>query len=225
MKQATAATWWLTGLPDAGKITLAHAMAHALRKHGEAACVIDGDELRAGLCNDLGYDDVSRAESLRRAGHLAQMLNANAIHAIVAIVSPAASARQSACFPHALERCKDFEARTPLAACNERGAKPLSGCAAVDQSIDTPSLTSRQQEVLSHLCTGKPNKAIARELGLSENTVRVHLAAIFAQLRVNSRSAALLAAQRLGLSTLQRQGDTPTPRGARPEATLEISHR
>ena len=66
-----------------------------------------------------------------------------------------------------------------------------------------PSLTARQLEVLALLCTGKPNKVIARDLGLSENTVRVHVAAIFAQLGVNSRSAALLAAQRMGLSTPQ----------------------
>jgi len=66
---------------------------------------------------------------------------------------------------------------------------------------DTPSLTARQLDVLTLLCTGKPNKVIARDMGLSENTVRVHVAAIFAQLGVNSRSAALLAAQRLGLST------------------------
>ena len=68
---------------------------------------------------------------------------------------------------------------------------------------DAPTLTARQLDVLSLLCTGKPNKVIARDLGLSENTVRVHVAAIFAQLGVNSRSAALLAAQRLGLSTPQ----------------------
>lgn len=67
----------------------------------------------------------------------------------------------------------------------------------------TPSLTARQLDVLALLCTGKPNKVIARDLGLSENTVRVHVAAIFAQLGVNSRSAALLAAQRMGLSTPQ----------------------
>ncbi|MDH4425645.1 MAG: response regulator transcription factor [Acidovorax sp.] len=67
----------------------------------------------------------------------------------------------------------------------------------------TPALTARQLDVLELLCTGKPNKVIARDLGLSENTVRVHVAAIFAQLGVNSRSAALLTAQRMGLCTPQ----------------------
>lgn len=78
-----------------------------------------------------------------------------------------------------------------------------SGNSATTRGPDTPSLTARQLDVLCLLCTGKPNKVIARDLGLSENTVRVHVAAIFAQLGVNSRSAALLAAQRLGLSTPQ----------------------
>lgn len=76
-----------------------------------------------------------------------------------------------------------------------------SGNSAKVRGPNTPSLTARQLEVLSLLCTGRPNKVIARDLGLSENTVRVHVAAIFAQLGVNSRSAALLTAQRLGLST------------------------
>ena len=61
------------------------------------------------------------------------------------------------------------------------------------------ALTARQLDVLTLLCAGKPNKVIARDLGLSENTARVHVAAIFGQLGVNSRSAALLAAQRMGL--------------------------
>ena len=78
-----------------------------------------------------------------------------------------------------------------------------SGNSATTRGPDAPSLTARQLDVLSLLCTGKPTKVIARDLGLSENTVRVHVAAIFAQLGVNSRSAALLAAQRLGLSTPQ----------------------
>jgi DNA-binding NarL/FixJ family response regulator len=68
-----------------------------------------------------------------------------------------------------------------------------------DAAAPAPVLTARQLEVLALLCLGKPNKVIARDLALSENTVRVHVAAIFAQLGVNSRSAALLMAQRLGL--------------------------
>lgn len=69
-------------------------------------------------------------------------------------------------------------------------------------STATPTLTARQLDVLRLLCSGKPNKVIARDLGLSENTVRVHVAAIFSQLDVNSRSTALLQAQRLGLVSM-----------------------
>lgn len=57
-------------------------------------------------------------------------------------------------------------------------------------------LTSRQLQVLSLLCEGKPNKLIARELGLSENTVRVHVSAILSILNVSSRSEAILVAQK-----------------------------
>lgn len=64
------------------------------------------------------------------------------------------------------------------------------------------TLTVRQLEVLALLCKGKPNKVIARELALSENTVRVHVSAIFAHFGVNSRSEALVAAQRSGLVRL-----------------------
>ncbi len=62
-----------------------------------------------------------------------------------------------------------------------------------------PSLSARQLEVLALIAQGKPNKVIAREMGLSENTVRVHVAALFHNLGVNSRTSALLAAQQAGL--------------------------
>lgn len=71
---------------------------------------------------------------------------------------------------------------------------------AVKSSV--PALSARQMEVLAYLAQGKPNKVIAREMGLSENTVRVHVSATFAQLGVNSRTAAVLAAQQAGLVTM-----------------------
>ncbi len=60
-------------------------------------------------------------------------------------------------------------------------------------------LTVRQKEVLHLLADGKPNKVIARELDLSEGTVKIHLSAIFRVLDVNNRTEAVLAAQRLNL--------------------------
>lgn len=65
-------------------------------------------------------------------------------------------------------------------------------------------LTPRQLEVLGELCLGRSNKAIANSLGLSENTVRVHVAAILEQFGVYSRTEAVLEAQRRGLVQVMR---------------------
>ncbi len=62
------------------------------------------------------------------------------------------------------------------------------------------ALTPRQVEVLIHLCEGKSNKLIARELAMSENTVRVHVSAILSALGASNRSEAMLIAQRKGLT-------------------------
>lgn len=146
-RQDPATTWWLTGLPGAGKTTLAQALAHALRQRGEPACVIDGDELRSGLCTDLGFDEASRAENVRRAAHMARLLNDNAIHAVVALVSPAADARAAAYATIGLQRCKEIFVSTPLQVCEQRDPKglyararahPLAQMTGVQAAYDTP---------------------------------------------------------------------------------------
>ncbi|WP_296277418.1 adenylyl-sulfate kinase [Pseudomonas sp. UBA7530] len=135
MAQPKAATWWLTGLPSAGKSTLAQALAVALRERGEAACIIDGDELRAGLCNDLGFDVSSRAENVRRAAHMARLLNANAIHAVVAMVSPSSHAREAAYAIIGFECCKEIHVSTPLSVCEARDTKGLYARARNDHTM------------------------------------------------------------------------------------------
>ncbi len=82
--------------------------------------------------------------------------------------------------------------RQVLALAHADGASP--------PAAHTPSgLTPRQCEVLDQLCLGLTNKAIGRKLGLSENTVRVHVQAILAHLGVSNRSEAAFAARRKGL--------------------------
>ena len=120
-----ALTWWLTGLPGAGKTTLAQSLAAALRARNEVVCILDGDELRAGLCQDLGFDEASRAENVRRASELARLLNANAVHAVVAMVSPAAAARAAAYATIGVERCREIHVSTPLQVCEMRDPKGL----------------------------------------------------------------------------------------------------
>lgn len=71
MTEPAPAILWLFGLPSAGKTTLAGALATALAGRGCRVCLLDGDELRKGLCKDLGFSDEDRAENLRRAAHLA----------------------------------------------------------------------------------------------------------------------------------------------------------
>ena len=79
------------------------------------------------------------------------------------------------------------------------GEAPPTAPAPVSPTADTPSLTARQCEVLELLGRGLTNKAIGRQLDLSENTVRGHVQAILAVLQVTNRSEAAFAARRLGL--------------------------
>ncbi len=125
MSQPAARTWWLTGLSGAGKTALAHALASALRDRREPACIIDGDDLRAGLCQDLGFDTASRAENVRRAAHMARLLNDNGVHAVVALISPAADARALAYSTIGRGRCVEVHVNTPLAVCEQRDPKGL----------------------------------------------------------------------------------------------------
>ena len=125
MSLPAAYTWWLTGLSGAGKTTLAQALSTALRGRQQPACIIDGDELRAGLCQDLGFDAASRAENVRRAAHMARLLNDSGVHAVVALISPASDARALAYTTIGHSRCLEIHVSTPLAVCEQRDPKGL----------------------------------------------------------------------------------------------------
>jgi adenylyl-sulfate kinase len=79
---------WLFGLPCSGKTTLATALRDHFRSQNRAVIVLDGDDLRSGLCADLGFSDADRRENLRRAAHLARLLAVQGNTVICAFVTP-----------------------------------------------------------------------------------------------------------------------------------------
>jgi bifunctional enzyme CysN/CysC len=87
---------WLTGLPGSGKSTLARALERRLFSRGGSPIMLDGDTLRAGLNNDLGFTPQDRSENIRRLAEVATHLARNGHIAIVAAVSPAIADRAAA---------------------------------------------------------------------------------------------------------------------------------
>lgn len=79
---------WITGLPAAGKSTLADWLCERLRASGGSAVHLDGDELRAGVNNDLGFSDADRGEAARRTAAVAALLGGQGTTAVVSMVSP-----------------------------------------------------------------------------------------------------------------------------------------
>lgn len=125
MSSGRAATVWFTGLPGAGKTTLARALEQALVARGQPCCVLDGDELRRGLCGDLGYSAADRGENIRRAAEVARLLNRAGAVAIVALISPLAADRARAREIIGADAMIEVHVSTSLAICESRDPKGL----------------------------------------------------------------------------------------------------
>src|SRR5260221_2821269 len=88
------AIFWLFGLSGAGKSTLADALVRDLRGRGWPVLALDGDELRAGLCQGLGFTDADRAENLRRAAEVARLGTVSGLCVVASFINPLESHRQ-----------------------------------------------------------------------------------------------------------------------------------
>jgi adenylylsulfate kinase len=79
---------WLTGLSASGKSTLAHYVEEELHRRGHLTFVFDGDNVRHGLCGDLGFSAKDRAENLRRVGEMAKLFLDAGVISLAAFISP-----------------------------------------------------------------------------------------------------------------------------------------
>jgi adenylyl-sulfate kinase len=87
-------TLWFTGLPGAGKTTLARALQDSVKPRH--LIILDGDELRASISADLGFSPEDRSEQARRVAALARLLNNQGVNVAVCLVSPSATDREMA---------------------------------------------------------------------------------------------------------------------------------
>ncbi len=124
---ATGATVWLTGLPSAGKTTLATALAERLRAESRPVEVLDGDVVRGVLSPELGFSRADRDANVARIGWVAQRLAAHGVLVLAAVVSPFAAARDALRAGHESRNVRFFEVHvaTPVQVCAERDVKGL----------------------------------------------------------------------------------------------------
>ncbi len=145
----TGATLWLTGLPSAGKTTLARALRRSLLDQGHRVEVLDGDELRTHLTRDLGFSREDREENVRRVGFVASLLARNGVLVLVPVIAPYASARSAVRELHDASGTAYVEVHvaTPLDVCSDRDVKGLyarqrsgrlSGLTGVDDPYEEP---------------------------------------------------------------------------------------
>jgi adenylylsulfate kinase len=116
---------WLTGLSGSGKTTTANQVAAQLNDLGLKTVVLDGDQLRLGLCADLGFSIADRNENVRRVGELAKLFLALGFVVLVALVSPIRSAREKVKLSFAEKDFIEVYCCCPFAVCQARDPKGL----------------------------------------------------------------------------------------------------
>lgn len=116
---------WFTGLSGAGKSTLAHAVEERLHLMGCRTFVLDGDNVRHGLCSDLGFSAEDRVENIRRVGEMAKLFQEAGVIVLTAFISPFRSDRERIrnLVPHG--EFLEIYCSCPMEVCEERDVKGL----------------------------------------------------------------------------------------------------
>jgi adenylylsulfate kinase len=146
---STGATVWLTGLPSAGKTTIASALAERLRGEGRRVEVLDGDEIREFLSAGLGFSREDRHTNVQRIGFVAELLASHGVLVLVPVIAPYADSREAVRKRHQAKGTGYLEIHvaTPVDVCSVRDVKglyakqaagELKGLTGVDDPYEVP---------------------------------------------------------------------------------------
>ena len=116
---------WLTGLSGSGKSTIAQSLESSLHEMGFLTKLLDGDNIRTGLCNNLGFSAEDRTENIRRIAETAKLFLEGGIICICSFVSPTIAIRQMAADIIGGEDFKEIFVNAPLEVCEDRDVKGL----------------------------------------------------------------------------------------------------
>ncbi|MFF4535647.1 adenylyl-sulfate kinase [Streptomyces aureus] len=167
------ATVWLTGLPSAGKTTIAYELAGRLREEGHRVEVLDGDEIREFISAGLGFSRADRHTNVQRIGFLAELLARNGVKALVPVIAPYADSREAVRGRHRENGTTYLEVHvaTPVEVCSVRDVKglyakqaagELTGLTGVDDPYEAPE--SPDLRIESHTQTVQESAAALHAL-------------------------------------------------------------
>lgn len=136
------AVLWFTGLSGSGKSTLAHAVEECLHQRGCRSFVLDGDNVRHGLCGDLGFSASDRQENIRRIGEMAKLFMEAGVIVLTAFISPYRADRERV---RGMVECGDFieiYCDAPIEVCEARDVKGMYKKARAGQIAEFTGISS-----------------------------------------------------------------------------------
>jgi bifunctional enzyme CysN/CysC len=160
---------WLTGLPAAGKSTIANALEKRLVAAGHHTYMLDGDDIRLGLNKDLGFSEADRIENIRRVSEVSRLLVDAGLIVIVSFISPYRAQRDRARSLFEPGEFLEIFVDTPLRECERRDPKGLYAKARRGElknftGIDSPYEPPVSPEVHLQTTLQTPDECVASVL-------------------------------------------------------------
>lgn len=169
LKNQTPRCIWLTGLSGSGKSTLANLLEKQLHLQGRHTYILDGDNVRHGLCRDLGFTEADRVENIRRVAQVASMMVDAGLIVLVAFISPFRAERQMARSLFMPGEFVEVFVDTPLDECERRDSKGLYAKARRGElknftGIDSPYQAPYAPEIHLNSAQDSPGSCVAQLL-------------------------------------------------------------